>query len=68
MLVLTRRIGETVVIGDDIKVTVLGVVGGQVKIGVDAPANVEIFREEIHKRIQAERLAKGGAGAAAAAT
>ncbi len=48
MLILTRRIGETLMVGDDVKVTVLGVNGNQVRIGVDAPKNVEVHREEIY--------------------
>ncbi len=55
MLILTRRIGETLMVGDDVKVTVLGVNGNQVRIGVDAPKNVEVHREEIYQRINAER-------------
>ena len=54
MLILTRRVGETVVIGDDVDVTVLGVKGNQVRIGVKAPRNVSVNREEIYKRIQDE--------------
>lgn len=52
MLVLTRRIGETLCIGDDVKVTVLGVKGNQVRLGVKAPKDVVVHREEIYKRIQ----------------
>jgi len=52
MLVLTRRIGETLVIGDDVKVVVLGVKGNQVRLGIKAPKDVEVHREEIYKRIQ----------------
>ncbi len=55
MLILTRRIGESLQIGDHIKVTVLSVRGGQVQIGVEAPADVAVHREEVYKRIQRER-------------
>jgi carbon storage regulator len=54
MLILTRRVGETLVIGDDVKVTVLGVKGNQVRVGIDAPKNVSVHREEIYLRIAAE--------------
>lgn len=54
MLILTRRIGESVVIGDDIKLTVLGVKGSQVRLGIDAPKSVSVHREEIYERIQKE--------------
>ena len=52
MLILTRRIGENLMIGDDVCVTVLGVRGSQVRIGVDAPKSTPVYREEIYKRIQ----------------
>lgn len=57
MLILTRRIGETLMVGDDVTVTVLGVKGNQVRIGVNAPKDVAVHREEIYQRIQKE---KGG--------
>ena len=55
MLILTRRVGETVTIGDEITVTVLGVKGNQVRIGVQAPRSVAVHREEIHDRIKREQ-------------
>ena len=54
MLILTRRVGETLMIGDQVSVTVLGVKGNQVRIGVNAPRNVSVHREEIYERIQRE--------------
>lgn len=53
MLILTRRIGESIIVDGDIKVTILGVKNGQVKIGVDAPKEVSVNREEVQKKIDA---------------
>ena len=55
MLILTRRVGETLMVGDDVTVTVLGVKGNQVRIGVNAPKDVAVHREEIYQRIQREK-------------
>ncbi|KZY33423.1 MULTISPECIES: carbon storage regulator CsrA [unclassified Oleiphilus] len=55
MLILTRRVGETLMVGDDVTVTVLGVKGNQVRIGVNAPRDVSVHREEIYQRIQKEK-------------
>lgn len=67
MLILTRRVGECVVIGEEVTVTVLGVKGNQVRIGINAPKHVTVHREEIFERIKAEQTgdvpaAAGGYG------
>ena len=55
MLVLTRRVGETLMIGNEVTVTVLGVQGGQVRIGINAPKEISVHREEVYMRIADER-------------
>jgi len=55
MLILTRRVGETLMVGDEVTVTVLGVKGNQVRLGVNAPKHVAVHREEIYQRIQGEQ-------------
>lgn len=59
MLILTRRVGETLMVGDEVTVTVLGVKGNQVRLGVNAPKEVAVHREEIYLRIQNEKTADG---------
>jgi carbon storage regulator len=66
MLILTRRVGETVMIGNDVTVTVLGVKGNQVRIGVNAPKDVAVHREEIYERIKREEDQDSGSNTPAA--
>jgi carbon storage regulator len=63
MLILTRRVGETVMIGNEVTVTVLGVKGNQVRIGVNAPKDVAVHREEIYERIKREEDQESRSGA-----
>jgi carbon storage regulator len=65
MLILTRRVGETVMIGNEVTVTVLGVKGNQVRLGINAPKDVAVHREEIFERIKAERTDGDGESAGA---
>lgn len=58
MLILTRRIGESVIVGDDVTITILGVKGNQVRLGINAPKDVSVHREEIYRRIQGEKSQK----------
>jgi carbon storage regulator len=59
MLILTRRVGETLMIGDDVSIVVLGVKGNQVRLGIAAPRSIAVHREEIYRRIQRERAGGG---------
>ena len=56
MLILSRRVGETIMVGDEVEVTVLEINGNQVKIGIEAPKEIAVHREEIYERIQAEAV------------
>ena len=67
MLILTRRVGETVMIGNEVTVTVLGVKGNQVRIGVNAPKDVPVHREEIYERIKREEDGDTGSGSGSSA-
>ena len=62
MLVLSRRMGETLVIGDNIRLTVLGVSGGQVRLGIEAPRDISVHREEIYQKIQLEQSESAAVG------
>jgi carbon storage regulator len=62
MLILTRRFGETVMIGDEVTITVLGVKGNQVRVGITAPKSVAVHREEIYERIKREQQDEPGEG------
>ena len=68
MLILTRRVGETVMIGNDVTVTVLGVKGNQVRVGVNAPRDVAVHREEIFERIKREEQDGSGVDTATTTT
>jgi carbon storage regulator len=68
MLILTRRVGETLMIGDEVTVTVLGVKGNQVRIGVNAPREVAVHREEIYERIKREQAGQSSEADADSAT
>ena len=57
MLVLTRRPGESIVIGDDIVITIIEIKGGQVRVGIDAPRSIDVYREEIYEQVRQENLA-----------
>ena len=56
MLVLTRKLGETIMVGDDVKVTIIGVQGNQIKLGITAPKTIAVHREEVYHKIQKEQV------------
>lgn len=60
MLILTRRIGESLIVGDDVTITILGSKGAQVRLGIDAPKEISIHREEVYNRIKAQEKAEAG--------
>ena len=60
MLILTRKIGEGIILGDDIRISILEIRGKQIRIGIEAPQNVVVLREEIYQRIQEENLQAAG--------
>ncbi len=60
MLILTRKIGEGIILGDDIRISIMEIRGKQIRIGIEAPANVVVLREEIYQRIQEENLRAAG--------
>ncbi len=62
MLILTRRVGESLIIADDVNVKVLGIKGNQVRIGIDAPKGIAVYREEIYQRIKDSEAAEASGG------
>ena len=54
MLILSRRVGESIMIGDDVRVTILGIKGGQIRVGVDAPKSISVHRQEVYERLRRE--------------
>jgi carbon storage regulator len=59
MLILTRKVNETLMVGDDVSVTVLGIKGGQIRIGINAPREVSVHRQEVYEKIMRERAVEG---------
>ncbi|MCD6046142.1 MAG: carbon storage regulator CsrA [Gammaproteobacteria bacterium] len=62
MLILSRRVGETIIIGDNVTVTVIGIQGNQIRIGVNAPSDISVHREEIYRKIEAEKASLAHSG------